>query len=128
MKSLTVAILTAAPEENVRLRQCCRSRNDRRRHAGRPQRRDRYVFDSDKASSGKSACNRPCVSNWPPLMVAETDRPMGACMIVTRNDGKKQWAINGKLPSVWFKDGKPGDKTGDGFTNVWQVAKPWRPC
>lgn len=120
MKLLTVAFLTAAPKEDVRPPQCCPRRNDRRRHAGRPQRHDRYVFGSDKASSGKSACNRPCVSNWPPLMVAETDQPMGACMSVTQNDGKKQWAINGKLLYFWFKD----SKAGDGFTNVWHVAKP----
>ena len=53
-------------------------------------------------------------------MVAETDQPMGACMSVTQNDGKKQWAINGKLLYFWFKD----SKAGDGFTNVWHVAKP----
>jgi predicted lipoprotein with Yx(FWY)xxD motif len=24
----------------------------------------------------------------------------------------------------WVKDTKPGDRTGDGFNNVWRLAKP----
>ena len=43
---------------------------------------------------------------------------------VTRPDGKKQWAFKGKPLYYWAKDQKPGDKTGDGFNNVWHVAKP----
>ena len=27
-----------------------------------------YVFDRDTAGSGKSVCNGPCATNWPPLM------------------------------------------------------------
>ena len=44
--------------------------------------------------------------------------------IITRDDGSKQWAWKGKPLYYWVKDGKPGDKTGDGFNKVWQVAKP----
>lgn len=29
-----------------------------------------YTFDKDVAGSGKSACNGPCATNWPPLMAA----------------------------------------------------------
>lgn len=28
-----------------------------------------YTFDKDAAGSGKSACNGPCATNWPPLLV-----------------------------------------------------------
>ena len=27
-----------------------------------------YTFDRDVAGSGKSVCNGPCATNWPPLM------------------------------------------------------------
>ena len=26
-----------------------------------------YTFDKDAAGSGKSACNGPCATNWPPF-------------------------------------------------------------
>ena len=83
-----------------------------------------YTFDKDAADSGKSVCNGPCATNWPPLMATESDKGTGAYSVITRDDGKKQWAIKGKPLYYWAKDTKPGDKTGDGFNKVWQVAKP----
>jgi predicted lipoprotein with Yx(FWY)xxD motif len=83
-----------------------------------------YVFDKDMAGSGKSVCNGPCATNWPPLFAMDGDMASGDYSIVTRDDGKKQWAFKGKPLYYWIKDQKAGDKTGDGFNNVWRVAKP----
>lgn len=83
-----------------------------------------YTFDRDNAGSGKSACNGPCATNWPPLMAKEGAQGSGDYSIVTRDDGSKQWAYKGKPLYTWAKDQKPGDKTGDGVNNVWHVAKP----
>ena len=83
-----------------------------------------YVFDRDTAGSGKSVCNGPCATNWPPLMAAETDKASGDYTVVTRDDGKKQWAMKGKPLHYWIKDTKAGDKTGEGVQNVWRTAKP----
>lgn len=83
-----------------------------------------YVFDKDVANSGKSACNGPCATNWPPLMAAEGARPSGEYSIVVRDDGSRQWAVKGKPLYLWIKDQKPGDTTGDGFNQVWHAAKP----
>lgn len=87
-----------------------------------------YVFDKDVAGSGKSVCNGPCAANWPPLIASDfaVDSEGGSSdyKLITRDDGKKQWALNGKPLYFWFKDQKPGDKTGDGVNNVWHVAKP----
>jgi len=83
-----------------------------------------YTFDKDMAGSGKSTCNGPCATNWPPLMVAQGDMASGDYSIITRDDGSKQWAFKGKPVYYWVKDSKPGDKTGDGFNKVWQVARP----
>ncbi|AMO24997.1 hypothetical protein GCM10027034_05790 [Ramlibacter solisilvae] len=83
-----------------------------------------YTFDRDAAGSGKSVCNGPCAANWPPLMASATDSASGDYSVVTRDDGSKQWAYKGKPLYFWAKDAKPGDKTGDGFNNVWKVARP----
>lgn len=84
-----------------------------------------YTFDKDASGSGKSVCNGQCAINWPPLLAAETDKPSGDWSIVTRDDGKKQWAYKGKPLYLWIKDAKPGDKTGEGMaSNTWHVAKP----
>ena len=83
-----------------------------------------YTFDKDVAGSGKSTCNGPCATNWPPLTATQGDSANGDFSIITRDDGSKQWAVKGKPVYYWSKDSKPGDKTGDGFNKVWQVAKP----
>ena len=83
-----------------------------------------YTFDKDVADSGKSACNGPCAANWPPLYVTEGESASGEYTIVTRDDGKKQWAFKGKPLYFWAKDQKPGETSGDGFNNVWHIAKP----
>jgi len=83
-----------------------------------------YTFDKDAAGSGKSVCNGPCATNWPPLAATGMDVGMGDWSVITRDDGTKQWAYKGKPLYTWAKDAKPGDKTGDGFNNAWRVAKP----
>lgn len=82
-----------------------------------------YTFDRD--SVGKSACNGQCAQNWPPLMAAPDAKPSGDWMVITRDDGTRQWAYKGKPLYGWVRDQKPGDTTGDGFLNgAWHVAKP----
>ena len=80
-----------------------------------------YTFDKD--AGGKSACNGPCAANWPPLTAAADAKAAGDWTIITRDDGARQWAYKRKPVYLWAKDQKPGDKTGDGFNNVWHVAK-----
>ncbi len=79
-----------------------------------------YIFDKD--AGGKSACNGPCATNWPPLMVAGNAMASGDWTIVVRDDGGKQWAYKGKPLYTWVKDAKPGDKTGNGVNGVWHTA------
>ena len=83
-----------------------------------------YTFDKDAAGSGKSTCNGPCATNWPPALVADGAKASGDWTIITRDDGLKQWAYKGKPLYAFAKDTKAGDKTGDGFLNgAWHVAK-----
>ena len=82
-----------------------------------------YTFDKD--SGGKSACNGPCATNWPPLMVADGEKAGADMAVVTRDDGKKMWAYKGKPLYTFKKDTKAGDVSGDGFLNgAWHLAKP----
>lgn len=83
-----------------------------------------YTFDRDAGGSGKSACNGPCAQNWPPFHATADAPPNAAWQIVTRDDGSRQWAYKGQPLYTWSKDAKPGDRTGDGFNNVWKVARP----
>ena len=84
-----------------------------------------YTFDKDAAGSGKSVCNGPCAASWPPFHAMEGAAASGDYSVITRDDGKKQWALKGKPLYYWVKDQKPGDKTGDGFlNNAWHIVKP----
>jgi predicted lipoprotein with Yx(FWY)xxD motif len=83
-----------------------------------------YTFDKDPANAGKSVCVDQCAKAWPPLAAASDAKAMGSYTVITRDDGTKQWAYKGKPLYTWVKDTKPGDKTGDGFRNIWRVARP----
>ena len=82
-----------------------------------------YTFDMDKAGSGKSVCNGPCAVNWPPMLAQSTDKAVGDFLVITRDDGQKQWAYKGKPLYTWPEDQEPGDKFGDGYRNVWHIVK-----
>ncbi len=82
-----------------------------------------YTFDKDAVGSNKSVCNGQCAVNWPPLRAGADAQSRGEFSVVTRDDGTKQWAHDGKPLYLWVKDTKPGDKTGDGFNKVWWVIK-----
>ena len=83
-----------------------------------------YTFAKDTAGSGKSMCNGPCATNWPPLLVDGSPAVSGDYSVITRDDGKKQLAYKGMPLYFWAKDTKPGDKTGDGFLNgAWRIVK-----
>ena len=81
-----------------------------------------YIFDRD--ATGKSNCNGQCASNWLPLLAPADAKASGVWTIITRDDGRKQWAYKGKPLYAWSKDTKPGDVTGDGVNNVWHIAAP----
>jgi len=84
-----------------------------------------YTFARDTPDSGKSVCNAQCATNWPPLMAPEAAKPMGGYTVITRDDGKKQWAYKGMPLYYWAKDMKTGDRTGDGMLNgAWKTARP----
>jgi len=88
-----------------------------------------YTFDND-TTAGKSSCNGSCTNNWPPVTTTAAAAPSGitgasgAFSILTRDDGAKQIAYNGKPLYRWAADKAPGDTGGDGVGSVWHLAKP----
>ena len=83
-----------------------------------------YAFDKDTAGSGKSACNGPCIGLWPAFSAPADAIGNGDWSVVTRDDGKRQWAYKGKPLYTFARDAKPGDRSGDGFNKIWHVARP----
>ncbi|OQS31478.1 COG4315 family predicted lipoprotein [Chromobacterium haemolyticum] len=82
-----------------------------------------YVFDKDMAGSGRSVCNQACAALWPPLLAAADDSAPEGFSQIRRDDGQAQWAYQGKPLYRFAKDGKPGERAGDGFKEVWHVAR-----
>ncbi|CAI8839133.1 hypothetical protein FE275_20880 [Pseudomonas koreensis] len=81
-----------------------------------------YTFAKD--SAGKSMCNDKCAANWPPLMATAGDKSMGDWTVIKRDDGKMQWAYEGKPLYTFVMDKKAGDMTGEGkMDGAWHVAK-----
>lgn len=82
-----------------------------------------YTFRKD--AQGMSNCNDTCAENWPPFMATEgAMADDDAYSIITRADGTMQWAKDGMPLYYWIKDQKPGDITGDGVNDVWDLARP----
>jgi predicted lipoprotein with Yx(FWY)xxD motif len=78
-----------------------------------------YVFASDVANSGKSACNSGCATTWPPLTVASGITPSasagasGKLGTITRDDGTTQVTYNGLPLHHYSGDSAPGDTNGN---------------
>ncbi len=85
-----------------------------------------YFYAKDTA--GTSACTGGCATNWPPLTATGTPTASadatGTLSVITRADGSKQVAYNGKPLYTYIKDTAPGDTTGQGVGGVWTVATP----
>jgi predicted lipoprotein with Yx(FWY)xxD motif len=84
-----------------------------------------YTFIQD--APGKSNCNGSCAATWPPVTTTAASAPAvpgapGKFTLVTRDDGSKQVAYDGKPLYRYTPDKAPGDTNGQGVGNVWFVA------
>jgi len=88
-----------------------------------------YTFENDRNDTdgdgpGDSDCNAACAETWPPLYADDGATESGSFTIVARDDGTRQWALQG-LPLYFFTpDAAPGDTSGEGLGSVWFVARP----
>jgi cytochrome c peroxidase len=81
-----------------------------------------YVFDNDKGSNG-SNCNGGCATAWPPVFVEDSAASgLSGLSTITRNDGTKQAAFEGRPLYFYAQDTNAGDKKGAGVNNTWWLA------
>ncbi len=81
-----------------------------------------YIFTKD--SPGVSTCTGQCLVNWPAYLAPESTGQLPANVtVITRSDGKRQYAWKGMPLYYYINDKKPGDTTGEGVGGVWYVAK-----
>ena len=80
-----------------------------------------YTYDPD--TPGKSNCSGFCAVFWPPVIAAETTMPTDGFTTITRDNGTRQWAYQGKPLYGYVGDTTPGETSGDGVDGVWHVAK-----
>jgi predicted lipoprotein with Yx(FWY)xxD motif len=84
-----------------------------------------YTFDKD--ASGRSNCAGGCASAWPPFFAGDAAKDNGPFTIVSRDDGRRQWAREGRPLYTFAGDAQPGEANGDGSGGVWHVVKPAAP-
>jgi predicted lipoprotein with Yx(FWY)xxD motif len=85
-----------------------------------------YWFTKD--SPGKSACEGPCLANWPAFAAASIVVPAGLKAedfgSITRPEGAPQTTFRGYPLYYWKGDAAVGDTTGQGVNGVWFVVDP----
>ena len=83
-----------------------------------------YVWDNELTMPGKILCTGPCTITWPPLLAKDGAKAFDDYTLVTRDDGKLQWAYKGRALYHSANDKQPGDHKGDGFRGIWHLVKP----
>ncbi|MEM9320177.1 MAG: hypothetical protein AAGA70_14420 [Pseudomonadota bacterium] len=79
-----------------------------------------YTFSQD--ARNRSNCYDSCAAAWPPFLAEAAAEPQGGLGIIERNDGTRQWALNGQPLYFWQGDARQGDTTGHGVGGVWFAA------
>ena len=80
-----------------------------------------YTFDKD--APGKSNCNGECAQYWPPLIAAPGSTATGNMTLITRDDGRMQWATAKGMPLYTYQGDKAaGDTKGNNFHKEWHVV------
>ncbi|KQQ81368.1 hypothetical protein ASF73_20690 [Xanthomonas sp. Leaf131] len=80
-----------------------------------------YTFDTDTTPS-KSSCNGPCAIVWPPYLASATAAPSAGYRVIIRDDGRQQWALNGK-PLYFYASDQGDQPRGDGVNGTWHLAR-----
>jgi predicted lipoprotein with Yx(FWY)xxD motif len=89
-----------------------------------------YLFTNDEQGAGTSACSGDCLTNWPPVTVADAaDLVKGVNLhgelgTITRDDGTLQVTYDGWPLYYFANDAAPGDTTGEGRGDVWWTIAP----
>lgn len=68
-----------------------------------------------------SNCYNDCAEEYPPLLAPQNAKPVGEWWVLTRVDGKKQWAYRG-LPVYTYRDDVPGRHLASANGRIWTEA------
>jgi predicted lipoprotein with Yx(FWY)xxD motif len=79
-----------------------------------------YRFDKDTELT--SNCSGACLAKWPPFLAADTAVAVGDFAILTRADGYKQWAWQGKPLYFFSGDSSKGQSNGNGVGGLWHLV------
>ncbi len=81
-----------------------------------------YVFDKD--TTGVSNCTGTCATLWPAYSSGATAQSTfpDHIGVITRGDGKLQFAWDGKPLYYYAKDKVVGDLKGDGVEGTWHIV------
>lgn len=118
MNKLILAALTAGLAANLAYAQSTSFNNGVMVDS---QGRTLYTFDND--ANNKSNCNGACAVAWPPFIANLGERAGTGMSIITRDDGAKQFALNGKPLYYFAADANAGDIKGDKASGVWHVIR-----
>lgn len=80
-----------------------------------------YTYDKD--TPNKSNCGAVCLTAWPAFLAPGPSTVKGErYSTIQRDDGKYQWAIDGKPLYFYAQDTAPGDKKGENSMKVWHTV------
>ncbi|MCH8550922.1 MAG: hypothetical protein LAT62_03230 [Natronospirillum sp.] len=85
-----------------------------------------YTYSRDRPES--SACTGECAVQFPPHVAEARHRqfPPEGFSVITRPDGRLQWAYESRPLYRYSGDREPGELTGHGRDDRWWVAQPVR--
>lgn len=81
-----------------------------------------YTFAND--TENVSNCTETCIKNWPPYIAPSSQIELPAKFgVIKRPDGIFQYTWN-RMPLYYYSgDTHPGETNGNGYKNLWTVAK-----
>ncbi|TGG95215.1 hypothetical protein E4656_01990 [Natronospirillum operosum] len=83
-----------------------------------------YTYSRDRASA--STCTGDCARRFPPHVAESRHRqfPPEGFSVITRSDGRLQWAYENRPLYLFSEDNEPGNIHGHGYEDRWWVAQP----
>jgi predicted lipoprotein with Yx(FWY)xxD motif len=81
-----------------------------------------YLFNGDARRDGQVCTSSSCDAQWLPVSAPMIALGVGEFSIVTRRDGSRQWAYQGRPLYAYAGDRLPGDVHGAGVDKRWDVA------
>lgn len=82
----------------------------------------RTLYTYAKDPERKATCTGTCAQQWPPLL-AGGEQGLKSFSVFAREDGRLQWAFEGKPLYMSVKDTAPGDALGHGIDDAWSIVE-----